>query len=172
MAKKPSPAPRPSGAVPAQDEDRKALAAALGKLSSGFDKLSTSVVQAASGEVVRAGASALGGVAAATGNKELETIAGLLSAIAPVLEKLVSKWFPDFVLGLKSISDVQRAGDRVGALAGEAAAFGAPIAKEILKALLDAETSAENKRSEARLGVANLVTDAQVDATRRLVTHK
>lgn len=141
------------------DELRKSLS----ELGATVDKGSQAIAQASAGNVGTAAASAASGAAALTSNPELAVIAKALELVAPVLDKLVSSLLPDLVVSLKRFEDVQRAGQRVSAFAEDAARYGVRLSDDVLKQQLEGQIAAENRATAARVQVANLVTDAQVN---------
>lgn len=146
----------------ADRESLESLREAVSRISTATDRLVSLQSQMAAGRPAGATGAALGGIAAATGNPELAALAQAVAAVAPILDKLATL-VPDLGAHLKILAgaDLERAGQRVGSLAGEAAARGAPLPTETIRSLLETEALGERRRIKAQAEVDAEVTDLQ-----------
>lgn len=151
-------------------DDLQSLKEAVGRLSTATDRLAATQSQLAAGRPVGAVGSALGGIASATGNEGLGAVAQAITALSGPLDKIATL-LPDLGAHLQKLvgTDLARAGAKVGALAGEAAARGAPLPTETLRAMLEAEALGERRRISAQADVDAQVTDLQA---RRILGYR
>ena len=138
------------------------LREALDRLSTATDKLSSGFSSLAAGRPAAAVGSTVQGVGSAAGLEGLEKVGQAISAAAPILDRIAGL-FPELTTHLRILagSDLSKAGQKVSALAQEAAARGAPLPADFLRAQIAAEAAAERKRIAADAQVQGYTTESQ-----------